>query len=96
MKISKGIGSNVRIITTLVIVALITCVNSNSIAQSSDFPINPIKSIVTYPAGESSTFLARIMGKKLAAILGQSNIKKKNGVAGAIGCDELSLKTMLL
>ena len=62
MKISKDIGLNVRLIATTVFATFITLSYSNSIAQSSDFPIKPIKSIVTYPAGGSSDLLARIMG----------------------------------
>jgi tripartite-type tricarboxylate transporter receptor subunit TctC len=88
MKISKDIGLNVRLIATTVFATFITLSYSNSIAQSSDFPIKPIKSIVTYPAGGSSDLLARIMGKKLGDFFGQPIIiENKNGAAGAIGMD---------
>jgi hypothetical protein len=88
MKISKDIGLNVRLIATTVFATFITLSYSNNIAQSSDFPIKPIKSIVTYPAGGSSDLLARIMGKKLGDFLGQPIIiENKNGAAGAIGMD---------
>jgi hypothetical protein len=61
MKIGKDIGLNVRLIATTVFATFITFSYFNSIAQSSDFPIKPIKSII-YPTGGSSDLLARIMG----------------------------------
>jgi tripartite-type tricarboxylate transporter receptor subunit TctC len=88
MKIIKNIGLNVRIISASALLTLISLANSNSIAQSSDFPTKPIKSIVTYPAGGSSDLMARIMGRKLSDFLGQPIIvENKNGAAGAIGMD---------
>jgi tripartite-type tricarboxylate transporter receptor subunit TctC len=88
MKIIKNNGLNIRTLITSTLFALGVFIHSNSIAQSSDFPTKPIKSIVTYPAGGSSDLMARIMGKKLSDLLGQPIIvENKNGAAGAIGMD---------
>ena len=57
-------------------------------ATAQTFPNNPVKLVVTYPAGGSSDLMARIMGQKLSILWGQPVIiESKPGAAGSIGME---------
>ena len=65
-------------------------------AQAADkadsaWPSRPIRLVVSYPAGGVSDVVARALGEKLTAALGQSVvIENKAGAGGAIGLDQVA------
>lgn len=60
-------------------------------AQASAWPARPIRVVVSYPAGGVSDVVARALGDKLTAQLGQSVIvENKAGAGGAIGLDQVA------
>jgi len=59
-----------------------------SFAQQPAWPAKPIHIVVAYPAGGVSDVVARALGEKLAAQLGQpAVVENKAGAGGAIGVD---------
>lgn len=63
---------------------------SGSWAQASGFPKRPIRLIVAFPPGGSTTLVARMVGQKLAERLGQPVIvDNRAGANGVIACEEL-------
>ncbi len=60
-------------------------------AQAGAFPNRGLRVIVPYPAGGATDATARLIGEKLAKVLGQSVvIDNKTGASGAIGCAEVA------
>ena len=60
-------------------------------AQTSAFPTKGLRVVVPYPAGGATDATARLIGEKLAKVLGQSVfIDNKTGASGAIGCAEVA------
>jgi tripartite-type tricarboxylate transporter receptor subunit TctC len=60
-------------------------------AQTSGFPSKTIRFVVPYPAGGATDATARLIGEKLAKVLGQNIIvDNKVGASGAIGCTEVA------
>ena len=58
----------------------------NAAAQASDYPSHPIKMIVPYGAGGVDDTIGRMIGNKLAAVLGQPVVMEYHpGVGGTIG-----------
>lgn len=59
-------------------------------AQTSGFPRRPIRLIVAFPPGGSTTVVARLVGQKLTERLGQPVIvDNRPGANGVIACEEL-------
>ena len=57
----------------------------------SQWPQRPIRLVVSYPAGGVSDVVARALGEKLSAVLGQSVVvDNKAGAGGAIGLDQVA------
>jgi tripartite-type tricarboxylate transporter receptor subunit TctC len=76
-----------RVVTILPVLAAATLIPSVSWSQA-PWPARPIKIIVPFPPGGSNDILARVVGDKLAARLGQPVIiDNKGGAAGTIGTD---------
>lgn len=59
-------------------------------AQVAGFPRKPIRLIVAFPPGGSTTVVARLLGQKLTERLGQNVIvDNRPGANGVIACEEL-------
>lgn len=57
-------------------------------ALAQDYPTKPIRIIVAYPTGGISDNVARALGEKLAAQLGQPVVvENRAGAGGSIGMD---------
>ncbi|MBL8376419.1 MAG: tripartite tricarboxylate transporter substrate binding protein [Burkholderiales bacterium] len=70
------------------LVVLMSAAVALSTAQAQNFPVKPVKLIVTYPVGGSSDLMARIMGQKLSEHWGQPVVvESKPGAAGSIGME---------
>ena len=60
-------------------------------AQAQTYPTKPIKMVVPFAAGGATDVLARVIGEKMAAGLGQPVIiDNKPGAAGIIGTDAVA------
>jgi tripartite-type tricarboxylate transporter receptor subunit TctC len=69
-----------------VIVAALICLAWSGLAAAQDYPLRPITMIVPFPAGGATDTLARFLGERLRAILGQPVIiENVGGAAGSIG-----------
>ena len=70
----------------MVIVAALLGLGSSGIAAAQGYPARPITMIVPFPAGGATDTLARFLGEKMRAILGQPVIVENvAGAAGSIG-----------
>ena len=57
-------------------------------AQAQNYPVKPVRYVVTYPAGGSSDAMARIIGAPLSEMWGQQVlVDPRPGAAGAIGME---------
>ena len=65
----------------MLLVALGLCLSATSVAAEA-FPTRPITFVVPYAAGGTTDVLARIVGKEMSSILGQSVIIENVGGAG--------------
>jgi tripartite-type tricarboxylate transporter receptor subunit TctC len=69
-----------------VMVATLLGLGSSGIADAQGYPARPITMIVPFPAGGATDTLARFLGEKMRAILGQPVIIENiAGAAGSIG-----------
>jgi tripartite-type tricarboxylate transporter receptor subunit TctC len=69
-----------------VIVAALIGLTWNALAAAQDYPLRPITMIVPFPAGGATDTLARFLGERLRAKLGQPVIiENVGGAAGSIG-----------
>ena len=61
------------------------------LAAQPSWPAKPVRIIVAYPAGGVSDAIARVLGEKLAAQLGQPVVvENKAGASGTIGMDAVA------
>jgi tripartite-type tricarboxylate transporter receptor subunit TctC len=68
------------------IVAMLAALGMSGIAGAEDYPSRPITMIVPFPAGGATDTLARFLGEKMRAKLGQPIvIENVGGAAGSIG-----------
>src|SRR5207344_2439988 len=66
--------------------ALICLVSVPGISNAEDYPSRPITLVVPFPPGGSTTVMARIVGDKMSAALGQQIVvENKGGAGGTIG-----------
>ena len=69
--------------------AIALCAGAPALAQT--YPAKPIKMVVPFAAGGGTDVLARVIGEKLAASMGQPVvIDNKPGAAGIIGTDAVA------
>ena len=67
------------------------CALAPSLSLSASFPSKPIKVIVPFPAGGGTDVLARAIGQRMSALLGQPVIvDNKPGANGVIGADAIA------
>ncbi|MEG1454407.1 MAG: tripartite tricarboxylate transporter substrate-binding protein, partial [Comamonas sp.] len=60
-------------------------------AQPQSWPARPVRVVVSYPAGGVSDVVARALGDKLTAQLGQPIVvENKAGAGGSIGLDQVA------
>jgi len=79
----RGLRSSSRAISTLIAVLLLPVA-----AQAQDYPNRPIRIVVGFSAGGSADLVARVVGSKLNAGLGQSVIiENRPGVGGNIAAE---------
>jgi len=73
-----------RSILRALILGCLVCVAG--ISNAEDYPSRPITLVVPFPPGGSTTVMARIVGDKLSAALGQQIVvENKGGAGGTIG-----------
>jgi tripartite-type tricarboxylate transporter receptor subunit TctC len=69
-----------------VVIAALMGLTWSGMAAAQDYPTRPITMIVPFPAGGATDTLARLLGERLKAILGQPVIiENVGGAAGSIG-----------
>jgi tripartite-type tricarboxylate transporter receptor subunit TctC len=67
---------------------------SAALAQAQNYPTKPIRFVVPFPPGGSADALARLMGVRLSASLGQPVIvDNKPGAGGILGADSVAKAT---
>jgi hypothetical protein len=64
------------------VLALIASVAVSTVASAQDYPVRPIRLIVPYSAGGPADVVARVLGQRLSAILGQAFVVENRGGAG--------------
>src|SRR5271169_5834321 len=64
------------------ILALIAGVAVCTVAAAQDYPTRPIKLIVPYSAGGPADVVARVIGQRMSAILGQTFVVENRAGAG--------------
>jgi tripartite-type tricarboxylate transporter receptor subunit TctC len=73
------------------VLASIACVavgafTVGAVASAQDYPVRPIRLIVPYSAGGPADVVARVLGQRLSAILGQTFVvENRGGAGGSIG-----------
>src|SRR5215470_16367726 len=68
------------------VIAVLVGLGCCSIASAEDYPTRPITMIVPFPAGGATDTVARFLGEKMRAILGQPIIiENVGGAAGSLG-----------
>lgn len=70
---------NIRFVAVL---ALISGVAASVAASAQDYPVRPIKMIVPYSAGGPADVVARVIGQRMSAIMGQPVVIENRGGAG--------------
>ena len=62
-----------------------------TLAQAQTYPAKPVKIIAGFPPGGAADLLARVVGDKLSALLGQSFVvENRPGAGGTIGADAVA------
>ncbi|MFN0163046.1 MAG: Bug family tripartite tricarboxylate transporter substrate binding protein [Burkholderiales bacterium] len=74
-----------RYVLLTVFMTLLATVPAQSIAQDGKWPARPIRLVVTFPPGGTSDLVARLLGPKLSAALGQQVVVETRPGAGGIG-----------
>src|SRR5450759_4526736 len=74
--------------TVEILLAVVSSLAFIGSAQPQTYPNRPIRIIVPFPAGDAADILARLVGQKLTAHLGQQVIvDNRAGAAGQLGLD---------
>jgi tripartite-type tricarboxylate transporter receptor subunit TctC len=72
-------------------VAALALLSLSTIAHAQDFPTKPIKLIVPFPPGGPNDIIARVVGAKLAELIGQPVvIDNRGGAGGVLGTDAVA------
>lgn len=75
----------------LCVAASVVALCAGTAAQAQTYPSKPIKMVVPFAAGGATDVLARVIGQKMAASMGQPVIiDNKPGAAGIIGTDAVA------
>ena len=81
-------------LTTLGSIAALAAATTTANAQNADWPTQPVRVIVGFPAGSSPDLVARTVAEPLAKALGQPVIvENKPGAGGNIGTDAVAKAT---
>jgi tripartite-type tricarboxylate transporter receptor subunit TctC/uncharacterized protein YceH (UPF0502 family) len=84
-RIAKGLG-----VSCLMFALLSLGVPAKALAQA-DFPNRPLRLVVTVPPGGAADFIARLVGGRLSASLGQPVVvENKAGASGTIAADAVA------
>jgi tripartite-type tricarboxylate transporter receptor subunit TctC len=68
------------------LIAALICLGWSGACEAQDYPARPITMIVPFPAGGATDTVARFLGEKIRAILGQPVIiENVGGAAGSLG-----------
>ena len=68
------------------LIAALICLGWSGACEAQDYPARPITMIVPFPAGGATDTVARFLGEKIRAILGQPIIiENVGGAAGSLG-----------
>ena len=64
---------------------------ATTLAQAQTYPAKPVKIIAGFPPGGAADLLARVVGDKLSALLGQTFVvENRPGAGGTIGADAVA------
>ena len=77
------------IFRTVVAVSLVASALAASPARSQDYPNQPVRMVVPFPAGGGADVVARIVAQPLAAQLGQAVVSLMGGDSGLANCARL-------
>ena len=73
-------------LTRVVQTAIILLAGTTTLAAQTAYPSRPVTMVVAFAAGGSTDLIARVLGQRMAALLGQTVIiENKGGADGAIG-----------
>jgi tripartite-type tricarboxylate transporter receptor subunit TctC len=76
---------------TISLLGLLGLVFSPVLAQAQGYPSKPIRLVVPFPPGGSADALARLVGTRLSAVLGQPVVvDNKPGAGGIVGADAVA------
>ncbi len=72
-------------------VVLLAAAAFSALAQAQTYPAKPVKIIAGFPPGGAADLLARVVGDKLSALLGQTFVvENRPGAGGTIGADAVA------
>jgi tripartite-type tricarboxylate transporter receptor subunit TctC len=81
-------------LTRVVQAAILLLAGSTTLAAQSAYPTRPVTMVVAFAAGGSTDLIARVLGQRMGAILGQTVIiENKGGADGAIGSASVARAT---
>jgi len=76
---------------TIILLGLLGLLLSSVMAQAQGYPSQPIRLVVPFPPGGSADALARLVGPRLSAVLGQRVVvATKSGACGIVGADAVA------
>jgi tripartite-type tricarboxylate transporter receptor subunit TctC len=81
-------------LTRVVQAAIILLVGTTTLAAQTPYPSRPVTMVVAFAAGGSTDLIARVLGRRMGALLGQPVIiENKGGADGAIGTASVARAT---
>jgi tripartite-type tricarboxylate transporter receptor subunit TctC len=81
-------------LTRVVQAAIILLAGTTTLAAQTAYPTRPVTMVVAFAAGGSTDLIARVLGQRMAALLGQTMIiENKGGADGAIGSASVARAT---
>src|SRR5476649_1866742 len=81
-------------LTRVLRAAMILLAGTSSLAAQTPYPSRPVTMVVAFAAGGSTDLIARVLGQRMGAILGQTVIiENKGGADGAIGSASVARAT---
>src|SRR5450432_3166445 len=74
--------------------AIILLAGTTNLAAQTSYPSRPVTMVVAFAAGGSTDLIARVLGQRMGALLGQTVIvENKGGADGAIGTASVAQAT---